>query len=62
MLIKYIQYIHTHHTCIGDATKIWSEAPEGIKRHPRLTLQKVKQKSIAKLCQFELNHNWKICN
>ena len=29
---------------------------EGIKRRSQLTLQKVKQKSIAKPCQFDLNH------
>ena len=40
--------------CIGENSGI--KPQKALKRHPQLTLQKVKQKSTAKLCQFDLNH------
>ena len=42
------KHINTPHTCIGDATKLWNEAPEGIKKASSINIAKSETKKYCK--------------
>ena len=42
------KHINTPHTCIWDATKLWNEAPDGIKKASSINIAKSETKKYCK--------------